>query len=155
MAFYAKVASAIPMTGASNTIQSSNYLTLSAGTFVILFRHSRRLASGLRLARVLIPSLAVCRLTSGVSLEGREVRLLLLARSKNLQRMLYVMMLLMLHNAHGEAPVKDRIPRLYLFQFHVNLGMEVVELAFSCGLNMLTWFFLLHRSMRRSQKGEV
>lgn len=89
MAFYAKVASAIPMTGASNTIHSRN-LRNSIPTFEAPCKwpsSSQSLSLKLTSAE---PYGAVCRPTLGVSLEEREVRLLLLARSKNLQRMLYV-----------------------------------------------------------------
>ena len=95
MAFYAKVASAIPMTGASNTIQFSKHtisrhVRNSIPTFEAPCERpssSQSLSLNLSTAE---PYGAVCRLISGVSLEEREVRLLLLARSKNLQRMLYV-----------------------------------------------------------------
>ncbi len=62
-------------------------------------------------------------------------------------------MLLMLIIFHGEAPVKDRIPRLYFFQSHVNFGMEVFDLVLSCGFKYANMDLLTPQAKEKKPKG--
>ena len=93
MAFYAKVASAILMTEAPTLLNLEAHLSEFCNTSGTSEALSEQFSSGQNLSLNLFSAElygAVCRQTSGVSLEEREVRLLLLARSTSLQRMRFV-----------------------------------------------------------------
>lgn len=76
---------------------------------------------------------AVCRQTSGVSLEEREARLLLLARTKSLQRMMYVIDVSHPCRSPWRSLAKDSIHCLYFSHSHISFGMEALNIVFSCG----------------------